>query len=173
MKKVLLAILLLLLIPSVGWVKNYSCRDSKGQWHFADNLQGLPEECLGQEKEIKLQSDKLIIVPAAPDPQKPGGKFQDSVRAAEREQQEKESAARELKLQAESLVERHRQAVQLKRQAKRRWSYESRTTIKQADDELQQVEKERRQLLDELNSARLTTAERRQIRDLLEGIAAQ
>lgn len=171
MRVLLLIILFINLSAGVVWAKTYSCRDSSGQLHFSDNLQGLPEECLGKEKVVKPgPADNLNYVPATPVPQGSGIEFKHSVRAVERELQAEESQKRQLHSRAESLLENYRAAVAEKRQAKRSWSYSSRDKIKQADSEIAQARTGKQQLLDELDDAIIPAKEKAAVRTILEGI---
>lgn len=174
MRVFLFLILMAGLSVASGWAKTYSCRDSKGRLHYSDNLQGLPEECLGKEKEVKPgKADNLNFVPATPPPEGSGIEFEHSVRAVERDLQKKESQKRQLKSRAESLLESYRSAVADKRQAKRSWDYSSRDRIKLADDQIEQARIGKQQLLDELDSANIADKEKESVRTILEGIAAE
>lgn len=174
MRVFLLLLLLINLFVFSVWAKTYSCRDSQGQLHYSDNLQGLPEECLGKEKEVKPgTADNLNYVPATPQPQGSGIEFKHSVRAVERDLQKEESQKRQLRSRAESLLERYRAAVAGKRQAKRSWSYRSRDIIKQADGEIAQARTGKQQLLDELADAGIPEKEKESIRTILKGIDAE
>ena len=167
--RVLLLIVVLITLSGVAvWAKTYSCRDSSGQLHFSDNLQGLPEECLGQEKVVKPGTpDNLQYVPATPQPRGSGSDFNRSVRAAEREVEEKEVQLQVMLSRAEKLLERYRMAVAEKHQAKRRWAYSSRERIKQANAEIARVRAEKQQLLVELEAVRVSTRKKETTRKVL------
>lgn len=171
MRILLLLLLLTAFANTHSWAKTYSCRDSQGKMHFADNLQGLPSECLGKEKVIKPDKpDNLNYVPATKDPSAPGIKFQHSVRDAEREQQRKQVEKRQLHSRAEKLLERYQEALAEKRRAKRSWSYSSRDIIKSSDQTISGVKADKELLLEELNSARVGTEEKTKIEQVLSGI---
>ena len=174
MRILLLVVFLLNVFFGTAWSKTYSCRDSSGTLHFSDNLQGLPEECLGKEKVVdQTEPDNLNYVPASQVPAGSGTEFKHSVRAAEREAQQKESQLKNLNLRAESLLERYTQATREKRQAKRSWNYSSRDKIKQADNEIEQVRTAKQQLLEELSGASISSQDKGAIEEILVGIPAK
>ena len=170
--RILLLIFLTGLIATSASAQIFSCRDSQGMLHYSDNLQGLPEECLGQQQEVKPGgSDKLNFVPASPDSQGSGASFRQSVRAEESKLQEVKQQGQQLQSRAEKILASFQQASQQKRQATRRWSYDSRKIIKQADAEIEQAREERQQVLQELADSRLARQDKKRIEDLLEEVA--
>ncbi len=174
MRILLLIVLLSALSGGPVWAKTYSCRDSSGQLHYSDNLQGLPQECLGKEKVVKpSKTDNLNYVPATPQPRGSGSDFKRSVRAAEREIEEKEVRLQVLQGRAEKLLERYRVAVAEKRQAKRRWKYSSRERLRQANAEIDRVRTEKQQLLVELEAVRVPARKKEATRKILAEIDAE
>lgn len=170
----LFIVLLVWLQPLNIHAKSYSCRDSEGQLHFSDNLQGLPEECWGKEKELTLREpDNLNFVPVTPEPEKPGIEYQHSVREVERKQQQKMQQARYLEERASRLADQYQKARQTKRNALRSWNYESRQTIKQADVKIGQIRINKQRLLEEVSAIRLASDKERSIRELLDGITEE
>lgn len=163
-----------LLLAPVCWGQTYSCRDSSGQQHFADNLQGLPEECRGQEKVIQPGStDNLNFVPAVPADQAGGRSFQQSVEAVERELREKKETEQRLKDEAEALRDRFRTVLTEKRRAKRVWGYDSRQKIEQANAELEIIKAEKQRLQKELSVARLAAQDREVVQGFLAEIEVE
>jgi len=174
MRTLLLILLLVNLAVVSGWAKTYSCRDSSGRMHYSDNLQGLPEECLGKEKEFKPgPADNMQYVPALPQPQGSGDEFLQSVRAVELELQEKEEQkqkVQELRGRAGVLVDSYRQAGLDKRKARRSWSNSSRQIFKDADEDLAEAREGKQQLLKELGEVKGLAKEKAAIREMLAGI---
>lgn len=171
MRFLLLIFLTGLVVPSAR-AEIFSCRDSQGRMHYSDNLQGLPAECLGQQKEVKPGgSDKLNFVPASRDSQGSGATFRQSVRAEESKLQEVKRQEQQLQSRAEKILASFQQASQQKRQATRRWSYESRKIINQADAEIERARDEKQLLLRELADSRLTRQDKKRIELLLEAVA--
>lgn len=157
-----------------GWAKTYSCRDGQGRLHFSDNLQGLPEECLGKAIEVKPgKADNLNFVPAQTSSEQTGHEFKQSVQDVDREIKRTKQQTKLLRARAEQLLERDREARQKKHKARRNWSYSSRQTIKQADEDIAQVRTEKQQLLQELDTSGLATGDKEDIRSLLDEIAEE
>ena len=172
MRILLLLIFLTGLVATSARAQIYSCRDSQGRMHYSDNLQGLPNECLGQQKEVKPGvADNLNFVPVSRDSQGSGVSFRQSVRAEESKQEKTKQQGEQLQLRAEKLLASYRQASQKKRQATRRWNYESRKIIKQADVEILQAREGKQLVLKELADSRLTRQDKKRIEQLLEGVA--
>lgn len=157
-----------------GEAQTYSCRDSKGQLHFSDNLQGLPAECLGQTRDVKPgKADNLNYVPAIPDPQESSHEFKQSVRDAEQEEVEKKLTVKQLSTRVDVLLQRYRTAMEDKHRARRAWDNSSRQKIKLADDEIAEVRAEKQRLLREVEKLRLPSGEKVEIVNKLKEITAE
>jgi hypothetical protein len=171
--RILLTLILLTYVSvTAASAKTYSCVDSSGVMHFSDNLQGLPEECLGKQKEVKQgDPDNLIYVPATPPPQGSGSEFRRSVRAEERSQEKSRNIALNIRNRAEKLLERYQKASQEKSDARWRWRYSARQKMHKANQEIALVLKEKQQLLQELKRSSLTRAEKEEVRSLLADIS--
>lgn len=170
--RILLFILLLTSVAvSSGWAKIYSCRDRSGQLHYSDNLQGLPEVCLGKQTEVKADgADRLNIVPRSPQSSQSSAEFNRSVRAVEREQANAKRQSLRLQQQVEKLIKELQTATLKKHKARRNEIYRSRQIINQANADIARVREQKQQLLQELEDVRLPRREKEQLRSLLEGI---
>lgn len=172
--RLLLMILVLGWLAPLCWGQTYTCRDSSGQLHFADNLQGLPEECRGNEKVVNPgKADNLNFVPATPAESGVTREFEKSVESVERELREKRETAQQLRLQSETLRERYQETLAAKRRAQRVWGYDSRDKIKQADTEIERIKSEKQRLLAELMVARMPAKERAAIREVLAEVESE
>lgn len=151
--------------------QTYSCRDSKGQLHITDNLQALPEECRGEARAIEPRTpDNLNFVPPAQSPQGSGAEFQKDVLEVERALQQRKAKVDEYVRRAAQLAEDYRQSKQEKRQATRSWSYKSRDIIRQADERIEKVRLEKKQLLQEIQGVRIPREQEKKIYADLEKI---
>ncbi|SHI96642.1 protein of unknown function [Malonomonas rubra DSM 5091] len=165
----LLSIFLCLSLPVAA--KTYSCRDSAGQIHFSDNLQGLPEECLGKEQVVKPGPiDNLQYVPATKLPAQADRDFQRAVRRVEREERLKSETAARFKQEAEEL---HRNYLQIKDEmsrARRIWDNRSRQKLKQLKIDLADLVGEKEELLLEIEEQNLASQDRQEIEAILQDI---
>ncbi len=144
--------------------ENYSCRDSKGRLHVADNLMSLPEECL-HKADISEADDsgKVNYVPPVPlDPQIKND-FNQEVNQQSRKAKQRKREAGRLVSRAESLANSFENAVIKRKEALRNKQYGYRTTIVQAAQEMQHARSKKEALLGELPKARLSSAQREQI----------
>ncbi len=144
--------------------ENYSCRDSKGRLHVADNLMSLPAECL-HKSEISETNDsgKVNYVPPVQlDPQIKND-FNHAVNQQDQKVKLREREAGRLVSRAESLANSFENAVIKRKEALRNKQYGYRTTVVQAGQEMQHSRKEKEALLGELPKARLSSAQREQI----------
>lgn len=171
--RVLLIFILLVNLSSIAvWAKTYSCCDNTGQLHFSDNLQGLPEECLGKEEVVKSkQPDNLQYVPVVPIPKDVNLKFQQNVKDVENMQARKKSVATRLQVKASALQERYRQLRDEMSRARRIWDNTSRQLLKQLKQDLAGIRAEKQTLLAELKSERLATKERQAVEEALAEIS--
>jgi len=164
-------ILIVLLSVASAAAETYSCRDSQGKLHFADNPANLPEDCRGQEQKIEPgKVGNLNLVPAAPTPPQSGRAFEQTVYSAEKERQQKQQQTRNLQLRAEQLAKKYQEAVRAKRGAVRSWSYDSREQINKADQQIKEARAGKQQLLQELESLKIPSAEEKKIRQELKAI---
>jgi Domain of unknown function (DUF4124) len=169
----LLLIVGLLSVTSVG-AETFSCRDSKGELHFADSPARLPDECQGKTQELKSDKlDKLNIVPATPVPQESGSDFEETVRAAEDARQQRQQQILQLQQRAEKLAKSYQDAVSAKRQALRSWSYSSREEINKADQQMANAREEKQLLIKELETLRMSPEDQQKIKQSLDSIEAE
>lgn len=167
MRVLLLIILLVNASAAAAWAKAYSCSDSAGRTHFSDNLQGLPEDCRDEAK--KVGSGNTGNLNYVPDPQIENSEieYKHSVRAVEREEQQRDQLARQLHHRAEALREQYRQAVAEKWQAKTGWSNNKRKQVKAANDKLLRILENKQQLSSDLDTAKVPTRDKDAIRKIL------
>lgn len=152
----------------------YSCRDQEGQLHMTDNLQALPEECRGAAKIVPLNTpDNLNFVPQKAPPMGSGDEYQENIREADREIQQKRLRLEGFVQRAEQLVAEYHQAVEEKHQATRRWNYGSRDVIRKADERIDKIRKEKQQLLTEMSGLRIPQGDEQKIRQRLNEISDQ
>ena len=158
---------------SVG-AATYSCRDSEGRLYITDNLQALPEDCRAVADKMDFDDpDKLNYVPQQDLDSKVKKKFEQQVRDEEvRLDQERKQAVNFMR-QAEQAAALYQQAVVEKRQALRRWSYQSRELISRADQQIEKTRADKRQLLDDMGDQRLDREQARRILFELEKIEDQ
>jgi hypothetical protein len=174
MKKVLYLILILVFSVVTVQATSYSCRDKEGRLYITDNLQALPEECRGRTQMIKPETpDNLNFVPSPAEPQGSGTEFQQKIREAEHELQQKQLQVERFLLRAEQLANQYQQAEQEKRNATRRWSYASRGIIQKADERMRKACEGKQQLLKEMNGQKIPRNDKQKINFLLEKIKDQ
>lgn len=175
MRSGILILLIIGLLPvASGGAESYSCRDRQGRLFFADSPLSLPDECQGKTKKIESgKEDNLNFVPAVPMPSGSGKEFKRSVTAVELQQQYHQQQIQQLKLKAEQLAKSYQDAVEAKRSALRRWSYTSRDKIKQADQQMAQARVGKQQLLQELGSLRMSSADEQKVKQTLGLIGAE
>lgn len=168
MRLLLMTALGLCLLVSTCWGQTYSCRDASGQLHFADSLQGLPEECRGKENVVKPgKVDNLNFVPQTPVEPGVSREFQESVEAADQRLLKKQQLAKDLKKRAEELAQSYQQAVTEKRKAKRRWDYQSREIVIKASNDIEEARLGKQRLLKELEVARIASEQKKAIQEIL------
>lgn len=171
----MLKVLPLLLVLIFSWVTvhaaTYSCRDKQGQLHVTDNLQTLPEGCLNKAQIVKSDDpDNLNYVPSKATPAGAGHEFQQTVNVVERGQQQKETSVAYWLTRSGQLAEQYRLAVQKKRSATRRWSYESRDIIKAADDQIAKARAGKQELLTQMGNVRISRDDEKKIVSRLDEI---
>lgn len=167
-------VLMLVVCSSTAQAVTYSCRDSGGQLHVSDTLQGLPEECRGRAVERREQDpDNLNFVPPAKQPAGSGAEFDRAVREEEQEQRLREQRAARYVQQAQHWAEQFQQARREKRQAKRSWSYQSREIIQRADRQIAEARAGKRTLLEKLDKERLPRDRVAEIRSWLQQIPSE
>ncbi len=142
----------------------YSCRDKEGRLFMSDNLQELPAECRGQTQTVESNDpDNLNYVPAQKVPRGAGAEFQQTVRDAERKQQQKQARVDRWLVRAAQLAEQYRQAVQEKSNATRRWSYSSRDIIQKADERIEKAREGKQRLLAEMADQKISRGDKKKI----------
>jgi hypothetical protein len=160
-------------LPVLAAATLYSCRDSEGRLHVTDNLQSLPDECRGVARDVETTDpDNLHYVPErTPAPAVDHrSEFQRQLLEQERQQQEQQQREEQLVKEAQGLAEMFEQAQQDRRNALRRWSYDSRATIERAADEMNAARSGKQQLLTDLERQRVSIGTAEQVRALLEQI---
>lgn len=171
MYRMLSLLLCLSLMAVTAYGATYTCRDKDGKLYMSDNLQALPEECRAGAKAMEPDTpDNLNFVPSQDVPQGSGREFQQEVRDAEQQREQRRKLIDSYTARAASLVEQYRQAVQEKRQAKRSWSYSSRDIISNADQKIEDARVGKRNLLSEMERQNLPDRDTVRIREVLEGI---
>ena len=164
-------LLFLSLMAVTAYGATYTCRDKDGKLYMSDNLQALPEECRAGAKAMEPDTpDNLNFVPSQDVPQGSGREFQQDVRDAEQQREQRRKLIDSYTARAASLVEQYRQAVQEKRQAKRSWSYSSRDIISNADQKIEDARVGKSNLLSEMERQNLPDRDTARIREVLEGI---
>lgn len=165
-------LLVLLMIGSAA-AEIYSCRDADGRLHVSDNLQALPDDCRPEAKKLSdTGTDTLNVVPYDAGSSSPDFRFEQLLREQHQLQQERQDAAERLTRKAEELLTSYKQARQDRRTALRRWSYDSRQIIQEADEQIATVRTEKQQLLAELDEWRLSAETENLIRRTLDEIEA-
>ena len=156
---------------SASATENYSCRDSKGRLHVADNKMNLPEECRSHAVTSDSKDPgKVNYVPATRQSSQSKNDFN---RAVDQEQREIDQRKRNVEiavLQAEKLATSYESAVLKRKDALRSKSYGFRNTIIQADQEMQSARQGKELLIEELKQIRLTTTQQEQIETFLNKI---
>ena len=164
----------LLFLSPVAQGKTYSCRDSRGQLHFSDNLQQLPQECRGKETVVpQAKTDKLQFVPDKPIPPAERRRFEQSVKEVERALQRRKAETQQMQQKAEGLQQRYRQLMEQMSRARRIWDNSSRQELKQLKKDRLELYAEKRTLLDELNGLRLRQDEVDAVKATLREITAE
>jgi len=171
MQKLLFLLLILVFSGVTVQATTYSCRDKQGKLFMTDNPQSLPAECWGRARVVESKDpDNLHFVPPQADPQGSGAEFQQTIRDAEHEQQQKKAQVEKMLLRAEQLAEQYRQAVQEKNNATRRWSYGSREIIQKADNRIQKAREGKQQLLTEMSEQKVPRDDEQKIASWLDEI---
>ena len=161
-----------LLLPAPLLADNYSCTDSQGVIHIADNLMKLPAECRDQAKTLKEgDSGRVNYVAPVPTPQGQAQDFQQAVRSEELELKKKKQEAAEMVNQAKKLADNFEEAVTIRKTALRSKSYGSRDKLKMAESMMEYSRKGKRGLLEDMQKAHLSSEQRQQIMEALSRIA--
>lgn len=153
-------VLLLLLIPflslSSAYGETFHCRDKQGHLHITDNIQALPEECRqGAQSSGNSDPDNLNYVPAQKTSKDVKRRFLREIQEEEEKNARQKARGEELLQRAERAAANFEQAVKEKRQALRRWTYQSREIIKDADERMAKAREQKNRLIGELEGARL------------------
>lgn len=171
--RILILMVIFVTLPLVATATLYTCRDSDGRLHVTDNLQSLPDECRADVREVEATDpDNLHFVPeTTPAPAVDSrSEFQRQLREQERQQQEQQQREEQMIKEARGLADRFEQAQQARRNAIRRWSSNSRSTIERAADEMNAARSGKQRMLAELERQRLSIRTSEQVRALLEQI---
>jgi len=144
------------------------CSDAQGQKHIADDLMSLPEACRAQaKKRIPADSNRINYVPPLSPPANSSARFKQAVGAEEKNLAQKKRYAEDLSRRAENILRTYAEAVTARKEALRSQSYGRRDVIRQASEQMQQSQEEKKALLKELENARIYGQERQAIEDLL------
>lgn len=174
MRVFMLLVFSFLLLSPGAQGKTYSCRDSRGQLHFSDNLQELPQECLGKAQVVPSTSpDNLQFVPASPVSPAEKRQFENSVKEVERELAQRKALARQMQAKAEDLQQRYRQLMEQMSRARRIWDNASRQKLKLLKQDQRELYAEKKKLLDELSGSRLRQEEVDAVKATLQEISAE
>lgn len=173
MKQILMILLILFFSTTFASATMYSCRDKSGKLFVSDNLQSLPAECRGDKQQITYRDDpgKVNYVPETETPAGSGPEFEQAVRGAEQDLQQKKALEEGLLKQAQQLAEQYQQAVLDRKNATRRWKYEgSRDAIRQADEVMAETQAQKEVLLGELQNQNVSRNMEQQITDWLDKV---
>ncbi len=174
MRGLLLVILGLLLLAPTAQGETYSCRDSRGQLHFSDNLHELPEECLGKEKVVpSTSSDNLQFVPDTPVSREEERRFEKSVQEVERSLEQRKAELQQMRARAENLQQRYQQLMEQIRRARRINDIPARQQLKLLKPQRKELYAEKMKLQDELAGSRLGREDVAAVEALLEEISAE
>ena len=156
---------------SVSAAENYSCRDSNGRLHVADNQMNLPEECHYQaETSDPKDPGKVNYVPATKQSGRSNNDFNRAVNQEQREASQRKRNAERAVQEAERLANSYESAILTRKDALRNKSYGFRNTVIQADEEMQSARQKKKLLIEELKQLRLTTTQQEQIETFLDKI---
>lgn len=151
--------------------ENYSCRDSNGRLHVADNLMRLPEECRDQADTSEPKDPgKVNYVPAAKQSSQSNNSFKRALRQEQREINQRKHKAERAVLQAEKLATSYENAILNRKDALRSKRYGVRDTIIQADQEMRSSRRGKEILIEELKQIRLSSTQQEQIDTFLDKI---
>jgi hypothetical protein len=173
MKKILFVLLIVIFSAVSASATMYSCRDKSGKLFVSDNLQSLPAECRGDKQQITYRDDPRAVnyVPAAKTPSGSGPEFEQAVREAEEDLQQKKALEDGLLQQAQQLAEQYQQAVIDRKNATRRWKYEgSRDAIRHAEEVMEATQSQKEQLLEELQNQKVSRRMEQEITDWLDKV---
>jgi hypothetical protein len=172
MKLSLLLTLLFLPALTTFGAETFTCKDLQGQLHISDNLMSLPAECRNQARtsEPDTEPGKVNYVPPVENSIQHSDEFKRAVREEERANEARKRQAAELVRRAESLAVTFEDAVTRRKKAVRSREYGNREEIILAEQQLQDSLTGKKELLDELESAQLSTEQRQHIEVQLERI---
>lgn len=170
--RVIWLMIMMIGLPVIADANLYYCRDSQGRLHVADGLQNLPEECRGEARQVEpTDQDKLQIVPErGPDPTQTRPRLDQELREQQHRIQQQQAAAEGMVAKARELATRYEQAQHDRRNALRRWTYDSRRIIQDAADQSAEAQRGKQQLLTELERERVPAATAQQVREILSRI---
>lgn len=140
-------LLFLCFLPVTWGGEIYSCRDSQGQLHLSDNPLDLPEACRATAVRTAPEAENFTIVPAVLQKSAPSGEVEQAVREVEEKIESQQQRLAQYRQRATALVRTYRQVLEEKRSAKRRWTYNSRKIIAQANEQIERLKGEKRDLL--------------------------
>lgn len=174
MRLVVCFLLAFMMMAMAVGAATYSCRDRDGRLYMTDNLQSLPEECRAAAEKMQSEDpDNLNYVPQQDLDSKVSQKFEQQVREEELRIEQEKRQAENFMRRAEQSAALYQQAVVEKRQAFRRWTYQSRELIGRFDQQIEKARADKRQLLDEISDQRLDSERMRQILLELEKVEDQ
>jgi hypothetical protein len=170
-RSLLLGILLLSLLCSAGWAKTYSCRDSAGQVHFSDRLQGLPEDCRDNAREIETKSlGGVQYVSPQSDSFSGDEDFRIMLQEVEAERRLREQNLQQLQAKADKLLKQYNQLKEEMSRARRVWDTDARQKLKRLKLDRLKIYEEKRQILMDLDEKRLGRYGET-VKDTLKGIS--
>jgi hypothetical protein len=164
----------LLVIPqqTATAAETFSCKDSDGTLHIADNQMSLPTEC--RDQAITSEPDKEVgsvsYVPAAKQPSQPSSEFNQAVREEDRASKARKRRAAALVGRAQNLAADYENGVTTRKAAVRSMRYGTREDIIAAEQQVQTARSGKKKLRAELDDARLSTEQRQQIETQLNSI---
>ena len=164
-----------LLVSSVLFAnaaETFSCHNSDGVQHIADDLMSLPAECRDQAIKSDPESDPSSVnyVPDVQQSNQQSDEFQKALLEEEQATLVRKQKAEGLVLRAQHLATTYENAVVQRKTAVSSNQYGSRDEILQAAQAMQTAREGKTSLLEVLESARLSGEQQQQIESLLDTI---
>jgi hypothetical protein len=171
-KRLLLAALLVATcLPSHAEI--YRCRQASGSLLMTDDPSKFPPDCTPVKKngsEGKGPSGSFSLMPEAQVPSVGSGDVEQAVREQRERLEERRDRIAGWRDKASELASQYEQAVVRRNEAYNSWSYDSREVVRKSLEEMTRIKKEKQQLLQEVEKARIPSPDRQAIKQTLSAI---
>ncbi len=166
---VLAALIVATCLPAQAQI--YRCRQASGALLMTDDPSKFPPDCTPVgESGSEGVSGSFSLMPEAEIPSVGSGEVEQAVREQRERLEERRDRIAGWRDKAKALASQYEQAVVRRNEAYNSWSYDSREVVRESLEAMTRIKKEKQQLLQEIEQARIPSPDQQAIRQTLSAI---